>query len=109
MVFDQPDLSDLSVSFWSVLLPAVLGLGIFSGLVVFALGKSFVVAQQSGVDEMMGMIGRASTDLSPRGKVFIRGEYWTSEAPEFIEEGTPGEVTAVEGLSLRVKRAIDSR
>ncbi len=109
MVFDQPDLSDLSVSFWSVLLPAVLGLGIFSGLVVFALGKSFVVAQQSGVDEMMGMIGRASTDLSPRGKVFIRGEYWTGEAPEFIEEGTPVEVISVEGLSLRVKRVIDSR
>jgi membrane-bound serine protease (ClpP class) len=105
MVFEQPDLSDLSVSFWSVLVPAVLGLGIFSGLMVFALGRSLLVKQQSGVDEMIGMLGKAATSLSPSGKIFIRGEYWTGEAQELIDEGETVEVTSVEGLSLRVRRA----
>jgi len=106
MVFEQPDLSDLSVSFWSVLLPAVLGLGLFSGIVVFALGRSFLAEQQSGVDEMIGLVGRASTALSPDGKVFIRGEFWTVRASEPIEEGEAVEVIAVDGLTLRVKRAM---
>jgi membrane-bound serine protease (ClpP class) len=109
MVFEQPDLSDLSVSFWSVLVPAVLALGLFSGVVVLALGRSFLVEQQSGVDEMIGSVGKVTTALSPEGKVFIRGEYWTSEAPEFIEEGEAVEVTSVEGLYLRVKRSPGSR
>ncbi|HIF97805.1 MAG TPA: nodulation protein NfeD [Myxococcales bacterium] len=109
MVFEQPDLSDLSVSFWSVLVPAVLALGLFSGVVVLALGRSLLVKQQSGVDEMIGSVGKVTSALSPQGKVFIRGEYWTSEAPEFIDEGEAVEVTSVEGLSLRVKRSLGSR
>jgi len=109
MVFEQPDLSDLSVSFWSVLVPAVLGLGAFSGIVVLALGRSLFVDQQSGVDEMIGLVGTASTALSPEGKVFIRGEYWTVEASESIPAGEDVEVIAVNGLKLRVKRATDSR
>jgi len=109
MVFEQPDLSDLSVSFWSVLVPTVLALGLFSGVVVLALGRSLLVKQQSGIDELVGSLGKATTALSPEGKVFIRGEYWTSEAAEFIEEGETVEVISVEGMSLRVKRALGSR
>ena len=109
MVFEQPDLSDLSVSFWSVLVPTVLALGLFSGVVVLALGRSLLVKQQSGIDELVGSVGKATTALSPEGKVFIRGEYWTSEAAEFIEEGETVEVISVEGMSLRVKRALGSR
>jgi len=109
MVFDQPDLSDLSVSFWSVLVPVVLGLGIFSGVVVFALGRSLVAKQQSGIDEMIGLVGTATTALSPRGKVFVRGEYWTGEASETVEAGESVEVVSLEGLSLRVKRVGNPR
>lgn len=109
MVFDQPNLSDLSVSFWSVLIPAVLGLGIFSGVIVFALGRSLVAKQQSGVDGMIGLVGTSATELSPRGKVFVRGEYWSGESSENIEAGEAVEVVSLEGLSLRVKRVMDRR
>jgi membrane-bound ClpP family serine protease len=37
--------------------------------------------------------------------VFIRGEYWTADADEEVSEGDGVEVTAVEGLRLRVRRA----
>lgn len=109
MVFDRPELSDLSVSFWSVLVPTVLGMCIFGGLVVFSVGRSLVLRPASGVDEIIGLVGRAASVLDPRGKVFVRGEYWNVEAEngeaDPIAEGEAVEVVAVEGLSLRVRRA----
>lgn len=105
MVFDQPELSDLRVDFWSVLVPAVVGVASFGALVVFTVGRTLLLRQTSGVDEMIGLVGRASTRLAPEGKVFIRGEYWNVEADETIEEKEAVEVTAVEGLKLRVRKA----
>jgi len=104
MVFDQPDLSDLTVDFWSVLVPAVVGVAAFGALVIFSVSRTLLMRQTSGVDEMIGLVGRASTRLDPEGKIFIRGEYWNVEADETIEAKEPVEVTAVEGLKLRVRR-----
>jgi membrane-bound serine protease (ClpP class) len=109
MIFEQPDLSDLTVSFWSVLVPVVLGLGSFAGLVVLLVGRSLMLGQISGVDEMIGLVGQSSSSIDPEGKVFIRGEYWNVQADEPIDEGQPVEVVAVEGLKLRVRRAAGSR
>ena len=39
MLFDRPDLSDLSVDFWRVLVPIVVGFGVCAGLLVFAIGR----------------------------------------------------------------------
>jgi len=105
MVFDQPDLSDLNVSFWTVLVPAVSAVALFGGLVVFLLGRSLWVAQTAGVDELIGLVGRATTALAPEGKVFIRGEYWNATADGEVAQGESVEVTAVNGLELRVRRA----
>jgi membrane-bound serine protease (ClpP class) len=114
MLFDQPDLSDLTVSFWSVLVPTVVGMCIFGSVVVFAVGRSMFRTPTSGVDEMIGLVGRASTRIDPKGKVFVRGEYWNVEAAEPVDrsegisEGEPVEVIGVEGLTLRVRRAAET-
>ncbi|MAI25333.1 MAG: NfeD family protein [Myxococcota bacterium] len=110
MVFEQPEVSDLTVSFWSVLVPTVATLGLFSGVVVLMVGRSLRLGQQSGVDEMIGSIGRATTSLqsSGPGKVFIRGEYWNATTDDSIGEGDSVEVVAVEGLRLRVKKKASS-
>jgi len=105
MVFDQPNLSDLNVSFWSVLVPLVSAFAVFGGVVVFALGRSLWVAQTAGVDELIGLVGRTTTVLAPEGKVFVRGEYWNARAVGEVGEGEAVEVTDVEGLVLRVRRA----
>jgi membrane-bound serine protease (ClpP class) len=105
MLFDRPDLSDLSVDFWRVLVPVVIGFGLCAGLLVFAVGRVARLAQQTGVDELVGMIGVASTRLDPSGTVMIRGEYWRADATEPIEAGGRIEALAVEGLRLRVRRA----
>lgn len=110
MVFDRPEQSDLTVSFWSVLLPTVIGMTLFGGLVVFTVGRSMLLKPASGVDEIIGLVGNAASALDPKGKVFVRGEYWNVEAEggaaEPIAEGEPVEVVAVDGLTLRVRRAV---
>jgi membrane-bound serine protease (ClpP class) len=105
MLFDMPEVSDLTVSFWSVLLPAVLGFGACAAFIIYAVGRSFLREQTAGVSELVGLIGRTSTALSPEGKVFVRGEYWTAEADEEISVGERVEVTAVDGMRLRVRRS----
>jgi membrane-bound serine protease (ClpP class) len=105
MVFDVPEVSDLSVSFWPVLVPVVAAFGAFAALVVFAVGRTLLRRQTAGVDELIGAVGKAVSDLDPAGKVFIHGEHWNAVSLEAIPRGARVEVTAVEGLTLRVRRA----
>ncbi len=109
MVFDQPELSDLTISFWSVLVPTVMGMTIFAAVVVFSVGRSMMAPSASGVDEIIGLVGKSTTTLDPKGKVFVRGEYWNVEVLDPsagpIEEGEAVQVVEVDGLMLRVRRA----
>lgn len=109
LLFDMPEVSDLGVSFWSVLVPVVGGFGVFAAIVVVAVGRTIMTGQTAGVSELIGMIGRVSTRLAPDGKVFIRGEYWNASADEEIAEDERVEVTAVEGLRMRVRRVVAGR
>ena len=107
MIFDQPDFSDLTVSFWGVLVPAVAAMAVFGGLIVFAVGRAMMVGQIMGVDELVGLVGKTVSKLEPEGKVFVRGEYWNAAVTEEeeIEEGAAVEVTSIEGLHMTVRRA----
>ena len=106
MLFDMPDASDVAVDFWSVLVPTTVGLAAFGGLVIFAIGRTFRRAQMAGVSELVGLVGRADTPLSPEGRVFVRGEYWNARSDEEIPVQAAVEVTGVEGMRLRVRRAV---
>lgn len=108
MVFDMPEVSDLNVSFWSVLVPLVTAFAIVGAVVVLLVTRSIFRSQTAGVDELLGLIGEARTALTPEGKVFIRGEYWSATADQEIASGETVEVTAVERMSLRVRRAISN-
>jgi membrane-bound serine protease (ClpP class) len=105
MLFDMPEVSDLTVSFWSVLLPAVAGFGVCVAFILYAVGRTFLRDQMSGVAELVGLVGTASTALAPEGKVFVRGEYWTARANEEISVGESVEVKSVDGMRLRVCRS----
>jgi membrane-bound serine protease (ClpP class) len=109
MVFDRPELSDLTVSFWEVLVPIAAAMTVLGGLIVYSLGRTFMSEQTAGVDEMIGLLGRSETALDPKGKVFIRGEYWNSVADETIAQGEQVEVLEIQGLTLRVRRALGTR
>lgn len=109
MLFDRPEVSDLNVHFWRVLVPAVGGMALFGGLVVFAVGRSLSRRQQSGTWEMVGMQGTATTPIDPEGTVFIRGEYWRARSDQPIQAHARVEAVGVEGLELRVRPAQPGR
>jgi membrane-bound serine protease (ClpP class) len=109
MIFDLPEASDLRVSFWSVLLPTVAGMAAAASVVVFGVGRTLRRKQVAGVGEMIGLIGRTESPLSPEGSVFVRGEYWTARADQAIAAGERVEVVGVDGLRLRVRRAPPER
>jgi membrane-bound serine protease (ClpP class) len=105
MLFEVPEVGDLELSFWSVLVPIVTGFGIFGGVVVVAVGRALRRPQTAGVDELIGLVGRTATPLAPEGRVFVRGEYWAARGSEDLPAGVEVEVTAVEGMCLRVRPA----
>jgi len=109
MLFEVPEVGDLSLSFWGVLVPMVAGFAIFGGVVVFAVGRTLARPQTAGVAELLGLVGRTATPLAPEGRVFVRGEYWAARSDEELPVGTAVEVTAVEGMRLRVRRAAPER
>jgi len=112
MVFDPssvPEMGDLSLSFWSVLVPAVAAFALFGGLILFVVARSLGRPQITGVGELIGLVGKSVTPLAPDGRVFVRGEYWTARADEELPSGADVEVTAVEGMVLRVRRAVAER
>ena len=112
MVFDPrsvPEVGDLTLSFWSVLVPGVGAFALFGGLVLVVVARSVGRPQITGVSELIGLVGRSATPLAPDGRVFVRGEYWTARADESLPAGVNVEVVAVEGMALRVRRAAPDR
>ncbi len=105
MLFDMPEVNDLNVSFFRVLLPAVVGMSAFVGLVIIAITRSMALPEITGQGELVGLAGKAQTDLSPEGMVFVRGEIWQAEAEGEIASGDRIEVVGVDGLRLRVRKA----
>lgn len=64
--------------------------------------KSRIVTGREG---MVGQVVEARTDIAPKGKVFIEGEYWNAVTDgEPIKKGELVRVVAVEKLRLRVRK-----
>jgi len=109
MLFEVPELGGLELPFWGVLVPIVSGFAVFAGIVVFAVGRSLRRPQTAGVSELLGLVGRTATPLGPEGRVSVRGEYWNASSDEELPAGVEVEVTGVEGMRLRVRRARPER
>ncbi|MDW7968635.1 MAG: nodulation protein NfeD [Thermoanaerobaculum sp.] len=101
MLIDAP-LPSLRVG-WGVILPTTL---VFAFLVLFLLSRvlsAHRVKPVTGVEGMLGEEGRAVSDLSPRGKVFVHGEYWDAVAPAPVKEGMAVRVVGIRGSVLEVE------
>jgi membrane-bound serine protease (ClpP class) len=96
----------MTVSFW-VIVPAVL---VTAGFFVFAVTMALRAQRRqprTGTEGMIGEIATVVEDLSPAGKVRIRGEIWAAESPGSVPRGARVRVIAVEGLHLRVELVAD--
>jgi membrane-bound serine protease (ClpP class) len=58
----------------------------------------------TGKEGLVGEIGVAISDLTPRGMLRVHGEIWQAESDEPIVKGEEAEVTEVRGLKLRVRK-----
>jgi membrane-bound serine protease (ClpP class) len=90
-----------------VSLGLVATLAVFAVLVVGFLMTLVVRAHRArvhtGAEGLVREAGRAFSDLSPRGKVFVHGEIWHAVSERPVAAGEPVEVVAVEGMLLRVR------
>lgn len=88
----------------------IAGAAVALGGFTFVLGWLVVRAQRrqpaSGVEGMIGEVGhvRRVDGDGRQVKVFVHGEYWDGDADQAVAVGDAVEVTAVEGLRVRVRR-----
>lgn len=77
----------------------------------FAIGAGVRAQRQrvtTGPQALIGAVGTARSDLSPRGQVLVQGELWTAESQDGpIPAGQQIRVTRVNGLHLAVRKEGD--
>lgn len=80
----------------------------FAGILLFLSWKVFAAMKrrkETGVEGLIGEIGKAKTDISGRqGKVFVHGEWWNAVSATPIPAGSPVRIEAVENLVLKVSQ-----
>jgi membrane-bound serine protease (ClpP class) len=84
------------------IIPVAVGLSLIFLFLIFIAVRALANRVHTGKEGLIGEIGIAQSDLSPRGKVFVHGEIWNAEADQEIPKGE--EVQVVEVLNnLRIK------
>jgi membrane-bound serine protease (ClpP class) len=72
---------------------------------VLLVTRAYRAPVTTGEEGLVGARARARTALAPAGKVFLQGEWWNAVADAEVAAGEEVEVVAVEGMTLRVRRA----
>jgi membrane-bound serine protease (ClpP class) len=88
----------------SVIIPAVL---VSAGFFIFAVTKAIrarLTKPTTGMEGLIGEIGKASTPIAPEGKISVHGEFWNVVSDEKIEAGEKVQVIGVMNLKLKVKK-----
>ena len=102
MLFDRGDpLFRLSLAY---IIPATIMTALFF---VFVLAKGLRAQSlpiKAGKETMLGKTVAAFTPIDAAGgKVFVEGEYWNAVSDTPVEQGKPVEISAVLGLTLKVR------
>jgi membrane-bound serine protease (ClpP class) len=103
MLFDSP-LPFLRVSF-SVLIPVVVITSLCFVLVISLAIRAYTKKPTTGKEGLVGAIGITKSPIDPSGKVFIHGEYWDAVSDEAIPAETRVQVTEVNNIEIKVKKA----
>jgi len=107
ILVDSP-LPELRVSL-GVIIPVALSIALITIFLVRLAVASQLRRSATGTAGMIDEHGRALTSIAPGrpGRVSAHGEIWNAVASESIAAGDPIRVTAVEGLTLAVRRDPD--
>jgi membrane-bound serine protease (ClpP class) len=102
MLFDSPlPFFQLSLK---VILPAVIITTLFFSLTVYLIIKAARRKPVTGTEGLVGLQGRAKTEIFKDGQVFVHGEIWRAWSDEPIQAGETVTVEKVEDLKLKVRR-----
>jgi membrane-bound serine protease (ClpP class) len=72
-------------------------------ILMIALIRSLRQKVATGNPGMVGLLGVADSEISRKGRVKVRGEYWTAHSSSPIAPGKTVRVLAVEDLALQVE------
>src|SRR6478736_4515768 len=102
MLFDRDDpLFRLSLAY---IIPATIMTALFFAFVVGKGIRAQYLPIKAGKETMLGKTVAAFTPIDAGGgKVFVEGEYWNAVSDTPVEQGKPVEISAVLGLTLKVR------
>ena len=88
------------------IIPVAVGLSLIFLFLIFLAVRALANKVHTGKEGMVGEIGVAQSDLTPKGKVFVHGELWNAEADQEISEGEDVRVVEVlKNLKIKVTKA----
>jgi len=88
------------------IIPVAVGLSLIFLFLIFIAVRALANRVHTGKEGLIGEIGVAQSDLTPRGKVFVHGELWNAEADQEIPKGEEVQVVEVlKNLKIRVTKA----
>jgi membrane-bound serine protease (ClpP class) len=102
LLFDTQG-SDLLVD-RSIVFTAVGTLSAFMLIIGYLVVKSQRGKPTMGLEGLLGEVGEVRVNLSPLGKVFVRGEYWNAEGDADIPAGERVKIVGFDGMRLKVRR-----
>jgi len=97
---------DLGLSF-TMGIPFIVLISGFFIFVAWLAVRSQTTKVQAGREGLIGEVGVVQETLDPEGKVFVHGELWKAVSREKIEANEKVEVEAIQGLLLKVRKAIN--
>jgi membrane-bound serine protease (ClpP class) len=101
MLFKSPEPA-LQVSRSLILTLAAVAALVVSGAVTLAV-RAFRTPVAVGRPALVGARATVRSPLDPAGKVFVQGEWWNAVSDQTVEAGQQVEITAVDGMTLRVR------
>jgi membrane-bound serine protease (ClpP class) len=89
----------INIPLWGLSL-MVVALGVYA-YITYQLGKK-ALEKEAMISPEVGRRGRATTPISPKGYVRVRGELWQASSSSFIDTGEEVTVMGMDGMTLLV-------
>jgi membrane-bound serine protease (ClpP class) len=99
----RPQDGVLAVNPWLAALTSAASIGLL--WLIGTRGMEALRRPKASLDDVVGLLGEARTDVHMDGTVYLGGEEWTARSAAFIPAGSRVKAVRREGLSLVVEKA----
>jgi membrane-bound serine protease (ClpP class) len=91
----------------SLILSVLTASGLILAFLVRLVLRSYRTGVETGASRMIGLKGKAVTDVNAEGRVMVLGEYWWARSRARIAEGEGVRVIGIDGLTLEIEPCPD--